>query len=111
MHVVPNAGFQLGQVSMIEEESVGEAYEEENGEEVYVNPDETAATTDGDHNSPNDNIAQEVAEMHISDESHTRSLHEMDHLLLVCLLRALKYLISSEELPLLVSSLWNTLTR
>lgn len=122
VHIVPNSGFQLGQVSSIEDEEgenasgendasdndgVVEGTEEE-GEHVM-----TVKSGTEDNTSPSDTPI-DVSNMHISeanDEPSPPSAEDMDALLLVCLLRALKYIVSVDELPLLVSSLWNTLMR
>ncbi len=54
----------------------------------------------------------EVGEIQNSDDPPSLSATEaMDRLLVVCLLRALKYLVKDKDLPLLTSSLWSIVTR
>lgn len=122
VHIVPNSGFQLGQVSSIEDEQGGDVSEEEEeephgdageGEDREGDNIAHAKTIHEDDVSPSD-ASVDVSSMHISDASEEPaplSVSDMDALLLVCLLRALKYIVSVDDLPLLVSSLWNTLMR
>ena len=120
VHIVPNSGFQLGQVSSIEEEQGGDVSDEDEphedtaaeGEDVRRGEIVDISTGDVDTSAA---ATIDMSSMHVSDtaveEPAPPSASDMDALMLVCLLRSLKYIISIDDLPLLVSSLWNTLMR
>jgi len=73
---------------------------------------------DGEEGSGDEKASCEEQQQHedmrhggVRTESIVESSDDMDRAMLVCTLRALKYILKDRDLPLLVSSLWSTVCR